>query len=261
MNNESSRRERDVAPGVVVLVLLALMLAACVPGPDESDAGRGDAGTQKDAGVPKDGGAPKDAGPDRDSGVPEPGRDGGPSDGGSNDGDPKDEHGFAIRVPQLRTVPCTGQFCPSPSTLRDEDYVCTFKAGSVSGFVYAQATPVRMTDVSGGTFESAGSWVSIDGRVSSVQSSYDYGGNHHNDSLTFTYAGQSYRYYHSSFGFGWRACQPMDCVQEVAGDAVLKDGCGPDRSLPIVCARVTDDGKVPALVDSFQKCVGDPNRK
>ena len=71
--------------------------------------------------------------------------------------------------------------------------------------------------------------------------------------------GTSYRYYHSSFGFGWRRCQPMDCVQELRSDGVVDDGCTPARTRPIVCVEIAEDGTEPALLDTFEKCLGDPD--
>lgn len=58
------------------------------------------------------------------------------------------------------------------------------------------------------------------------QVSYEAGGNHRNDSITA---------------------------------AIDGDGCTAERSLPVVCVRVTSDGSYPALADTFAKCPSDPN--
>jgi hypothetical protein len=88
---------------------------------------------------------------------------------------------------------------------------------------------------------------------------YDYGGGHHNDSLRFDYQGKSYRYYHSSFGFGFRSCQPMDCIDVYApgATAVQTAGCTSARALPEICVLIKTDGTHDALTDRFMKCQGD----
>ncbi|MBN1771321.1 MAG: hypothetical protein JXB32_08680 [Deltaproteobacteria bacterium] len=91
-----------------------------------------------------------------------------------------------------------------------------------------------------------------------AEATYDHGGNHHNDSLLFSHGGRSFQAYHSSFGFGWRCCQPMDCLQLLdAAGTVLEDGCTCDRSIPAVCVQVRPDGTWTALVDTFAVCAGD----
>ena len=53
----------------------------------------------------------------------------------------------------------------------------------------------------------------------------------------------------------------MDCVQtyELGTGNLLEDGCTSDRTLPIACVRVLEDGTVPELIDTFEPCPGDPN--
>jgi hypothetical protein len=258
VNHGSLKGEHNVTSIFFVLALLSLAPAACGPAKDDSqpdaaaDGGPGGLDSGRDSGHSDAG--QQDAG-SRDSGS----TDAGSTDAGSTDAGQTDERGFVIRKPVLRTIPCAAPVCPRPtSTVWDEDYLCTFKHGSINGFLYSQATPVRDFIMGGCEYETVGIWVSVDGQATSVTGSYDPGGNHHNDSVTFTYAGQKYRYYHSSFGVGWRACRPMDCVQLLTGESVAEDGCGSSRSIPIVCVRVADGG---TLVDEFEKCPGDPNAK
>jgi hypothetical protein len=102
--------------------------------------------------------------------------------------------------------------------------------------------------------------ISAAGAVSDLENAkYDYGGGHHNDSLSFDYDGKSYRYYHSSFGFGFRKCQPMDCIDVYAlgSDTPETEGCGPARALPEVCVQIDAEGGHEPLTDRFQKCAGD----
>lgn len=257
VNHPSPKHEHLFAAACAALVFLWLALAACGSANGGPEPGPADAAGGADAGALDSGwdASRSDAGRS-DAGAVDAGADAGFADSGRID-----EHGFAIRTPLVRTIPCGGPFCPDPVTAPDEDHLCTFKVGSVDGFLYFQATPLRFVAMQGCEYETVGGWVSVGGRVTSVECSYDFGGNHHNDSVTFTYSGQTYRYYHSSLGVGWRACQPMDCIQLMTGNAVTEDGCGPGRSIPIVCVRVAADGTTAPLVDHYAKCPGDPNAK
>ena len=93
--------------------------------------------------------------------------------------------------------------------------------------------------------------------VSSAQ--YYWGGNHQNDYITFTYDDKVFKYYHSSFGWGWRTCQEMDCLQvyKKDGTTVIEDGCTSSRTLPVVCRQANADGSFNDFTDTFAKCAGD----
>ncbi len=178
---------------------------------------------------------------------------------------PTDPFGFDIRIPQTHTLECEGgPMGPQTMDQIDVDWVCTFDHNGISGHVYLQATPVSCYVIMGPmpVFEVAGAWISIDGVLTDLENGgYEWGGNHHNDWIHFDYQGQTYKFYHSSFGWGWHKCQPMDCIQVYSpgmGDLV-EDGCTKDRTLPAVCVQVEDDGTYPELVDNFEPCPGDPN--
>ncbi len=189
------------------------------------------------------------------------------SDAGPIDADPSKDFGFVVRKPAEHVLKCTN---PSPMagdtlTASDADFICTFAYKGQTGHVYLQNTASGCT--SGGmsnlaTFTGTGAWISLANGVFAMSgASYDWGGNHHNDSLEFDWQGTHFRLFHSSFGFGWRKCQPMDCIQVtkgVGGDLV-EDGCTKDRTLPIWCSQVEADGSYPPPVDAFKKCLGDPN--
>jgi len=169
-------------------------------------------------------------------------------------------YGFEYRLPQTRTLSCEG----TPTDFADADHICTFAYGGVSGYVYFQATPTECEV----TFAhlpiyTTLAWISVDNVVTDLASpEYNFGGNHHNDSFRFTHDGTPYFYYHSSFGWGWRACAPMDCIQVLDGNGgILEDGCTTDRTLPIVCTPILEDGTFGSLEDTFVKCPGDPNAK
>jgi len=174
------------------------------------------------------------------------------------------DFGFDVRVPQVHSYACDGPMGTVQMNEPDADWICTFDVGDVHGYVYTQATPTGCFVTMGAvpTYTGGSGWISIDGQVSPLDKvGYDWGGNHHNDAISFDWNGKHYSYYHSSFGFGWRACQNADCIQVYAGGgATLEDdGCTTDRTLPAVCSQVKADGTYDALVDTFQKCPGDPN--
>ncbi len=246
-------------------LLLLSALTACdddgppVPGPVDGgarDAAAADASAADDASI----------------------RDAEPQDSGADGGTSLDatvvidSRGFPIRVPQTRLVPCMGRGgcsdgCDAPMIeATDTDFVCTLRHGARDRhFVYVQSRPVRLDPGLGffplPTYERDGAWVSDGAQLVASEGPgvYDYGGGHHNDSMTIDLGDVVYRYYHSSFGFGFRKCQEMDCLQVFAPGAATPttDGCTRDRTLPVVCVKVASDGTVPELMDTFMRCPGD----
>jgi hypothetical protein len=175
------------------------------------------------------------------------------------------DFGFDVRVPQWHDYTCEGGMMGDVEMHElDTDWICTFDDGGQQGWVYAQATPTGCFVTMGATptYTPGGAWFSDGAKVVAVDKpAYDYGGGHHNDSLAFDWNGKHYKVYHSSFGWGWRACQNMDCLQVYgAGGALETDGCTTDRTLPVVCVQVKEDGTYDPLIDTFEKCLGDPNR-
>ena len=129
----------------------------------------------------------------------------------------------------------------------------------MQGYIYVQTTPIDINQFCTPILSVVKAEISIDGQVEPLQNaSYDYGGNHANDFLNFDYGGKSYEYYHSSFGWGFRSCQPMDCMRVDDGQHV-EDGCTMDRTLPVICVAIEADGSHADLVDTFAPCPGDPN--
>jgi len=173
------------------------------------------------------------------------------------------DFGFSMRKPRERSVPCSaGDF-----KLTDVDWICTFNDGAVSGHVYIPSSPTGCASSGMGnnpTFTTGPAEIEVGGKRQALAvASYDWGGNHHNDLLEFAYGGKYYQYYHSSFGWGWRQCQPVDCmmIYQSKGGALVKDGCTSGRTLPIVC-RLVEEGTsygVSDFKDTFQKCPGDQN--
>lgn len=190
--------------------------------------------------------------------------DAGPGEDVPPDEDAGPPEAFEIRIPGSHQVECPS-FGGGTELVdqADADHLCTFAHGDTFGQVYVQASASGCEGAGfpSPVFEVVGAWISIDGKISALNSAaYDWGGNHHNDFLDFSWDGKSYRYYHSSFGWGWRACQPMDCMQVLgAGDTIVEDGCTKDRTLPVTCVLIGSDGSVPPLTDTFEPCAGDPN--
>jgi hypothetical protein len=195
-------------------------------------AGSGGAGGEGDEGAR--GGTGGDAGSGADT-------------GGVGGGAASGDHGFSFRTPGAEQL----------------DWLCSFGQSEPAGYVYVRLDQtgtmqagIAMIPV----YTAALAQISVEGTVSMLDSAvYDYGGGHNNDSLTIEYQGKSYSYYHSSFGFGFRKCQPMDCIDvyELGTTTLETEGCGPDRALPEVCVRIETGGMHAPLEDTFQKCAGD----
>lgn len=156
------------------------------------------------------------------------------------------EYGFAFRKPGAENL----------------DLLCTFHDGDAPAYVYVRLLKTGTLPVLGmpPIYSVELAQISVSGAVSDLAGAeYDYGGGHHNDALSFEYAGKTQRYYHSSFGFGFRRCQNMDCRNVYAlGTTTLEtEGCASERTLPEVCVSIEADGTHEPLVDSFMKCPGD----
>jgi hypothetical protein len=217
---------------------------------DAGEAGGGTGGT----GGRASGGSGGDSGGTRPSGGQGGAAGSSANGGGKNSG----EYGFSYRNPGSQKFSCRDM----PVDLPDADWLCTFHIEDRVAYVYTQATAIGVNCVlaSFGTYEVGLAQISIDGVVSPLANAkYDWGGGHHNDSLSFDYEGKTYTYYHSSIGFGFRSCQPMDCLNVHAPGATTPgtEGCGKARTLPEVCVPIEPGGTHKPLVDTFRRCPGD----
>ena len=169
--------------------------------------------------------------------------------------------GFQIRVPQERSADCGSvpEGVDSTLTVLDVDWLCTFDYDGVSGFVYVQNNLSKCIVLYGPlpVFDTVGAWVSFDGVVTAIEAGYDSGGNHQNDYIEFDWNELHFRNFHSSFGVGWRKCQPMDCLEvyEANGLDLVEDGCTAERTLPVVCRPIPAGGGIPDLTDTFEPCL------
>ncbi len=164
--------------------------------------------------------------------------------------------GFAVRAPHTVTLSTSG----GPMDFPTQDFGCTLRAGGNNAVVYVQATPTGAFEgglASTPTFANVRGWLHDRNTMTTreVTATYEWGGGHHNDFFDLTVGTQHFRYYHSSFGFGFRKCQAVDCVQiRTAGGDVSEDGCTEARTLPEICVEITNT-TFPALSsDTFVPC-------
>ncbi len=190
---------------------------------------------------------------------------GGNAAGGTTGGGTS-EYGFTFRSPGSHTVSCVDtKGVTQTAEAPDQDWLCTFNQAGQKGYVYARTTATGATCVYGPvpTSKVELAQISIGGVVTNLANPvYDWGGNHHNDALSFDYQGATYQYFHSSLGFGGRKCQDMDCINvyAVGGTTPKTEGCASTRTLPEVCVPIKTGGAHDPLVDKFAKCPGDPNK-
>lgn len=180
---------------------------------------------------------------------------------------------FKTRVPKKAVYHCdltqeTGGF---EGDFDQKDWICSFKYAGMEGYVYVQSSPTGCTphwgfypDIS---VDSAVFY--LNGKYETLNDvTYDWGGNHHNDSFRFSYDGKVFEYSRSSInGFAFRPCQEMDClkVYEADGTTLIEDGCNFNsddlskvRQLPIVCRFANlEDGSFGDFTDNFELCPGD----
>lgn len=173
-----------------------------------------------------------------------------------------------LRKLSTKTITCsTGSpppGFPNSGEFKDTDHVCTFAHAATTGWLYVQATASDCNVTMGATASKfdVKAWFSAagKGKEALAKADYDWGGNHHNDAILFDLGGKHYKAWHSSIGFGWRACQPPDCLQVLDDTgAIVEDGCTKNRTLPIACQVVADEGTITELKDTFVPCKGDPN--
>ncbi len=171
---------------------------------------------------------------------------------------------FEIRKLTERTLQCRETSVPS----LDLDLVCESDNDSLLASVYVQSKPVSCGALSAINYTVESAWIKTSEGIQPLsQVIYDGGGNHRNDRITFAWKGKFFSFYHSSFGFGWRACASPDCMQ-ICQDkecrTILYDGChratcASPPALKVRCAKVKLDGTVPARLDPWAKQEGVAN--
>ena len=171
---------------------------------------------------------------------------------------------FDIRVPDQKFLPCRDSIVSANyredwiDTVAQSDLICSFKYDGDSGYVYVQNNPVscRLT-VGLISYEVHKAEFYVNGSKKEISDvKYHGGGNHRIFGLQFTYKGKVFKYDYSTMGMGGRPCQNMDCMKvlESDGKTVAQNGCGEDRSLPIVCRHAKENGTFDSFEDSFHVC-------
>jgi hypothetical protein len=164
--------------------------------------------------------------------------------------------GFEIRKPVAITIPC------GTTTAQEYqmDMVCESDNSELQAAIYMQSRPTSCGPMSAVTYTVEKGWIqTAEGVVALEQMSYDGGGNHKNDRISFLWRGKYYSFYHSSIGFGFRACASPDCMQicqdlecrNVAMDGCVRPSCKSPPHLDVRCAVVKSDGTVPERVDAW----------
>ncbi len=173
---------------------------------------------------------------------------------------------FPIRIPQEHSISCNGE----SQLYWDQDFRCRLFIGEETLEIYLQARPTGCTTTffPWPTFtDGAQGWLQQGDQVVPFAAAYDWGGGHHNDAFHVALPQGIFVLYHASFGFGWRACAPVNCLIQCAADATFAscdayggyavNGCtresgGPPPAMPIWCAPINADGTVPPLRDPWQ---------
>jgi len=189
-----------------------------------------------------------------------------PADAAPPDAGPLDE--FPLRPLESHELPCPG----GAMTFWDTDFVCRVPVDDTSIDLYVQATPTECVSVGMGdipVFENVQGWYRTEGAGPAwpTDAAYDWGGNHHNEEIKFVFQDTVYDIWHSSLGFGWRACAPPDCLLTCAAGATFDtcdylggwvvDGCervrpgGPPPPSRVLCVAVTASGEVPPFEDPW----------
>ena len=183
---------------------------------------------------------------------------------------------FKTRVPEEDAYTCKsteGETAGWVEKFDQRDWICSFRYGEDKGYVYVQSTPydceTRFSMIPEMSIDTAilyvnEKYVSLDGVT------YDWGGNHHNESFRFAYGGKVFEYFYSTFGWGGRSCQEMDClvVYDADGKTLIEDGCGLDndnlsetRKLPVICRFANvEDGSFGRFIEEYDLCLGDYRR-
>ncbi|WP_405339062.1 hypothetical protein [Fibrobacter sp.] len=177
---------------------------------------------------------------------------------------------FKTRKPKAEVYTCKSSELNWEEKFDQQDWICSFKYDGDEGFVYVQSSPTdceaRFSMIPVMSVDTAAFYVN--GEYETLKNvTYEWGGNHHNDSFRFSYKGKVFEYFHSSYGWGGRSCQEMDClkVYESDGETLIEDGCGTfndnisqSRSLPVVCRFASvEDGSFDSFTDTFEICMGD----
>lgn len=177
---------------------------------------------------------------------------------------PDENHEFTIRKPAQEALFCQVEF-GGEYWLAQLDHVCRIDNSALQGELYIQADPIDCGQFGNPSYSTPAAWLKTNDVVHEVTAQYDFGGRHNNDLISFTFNSTNYVLYHSSIGYGWRACTTPDCMvvcdpgRECLPDTdvdVAIDGCArsagdPPPALKVICVTIQPDGSVPDFNDPW----------
>lgn len=174
---------------------------------------------------------------------------------------------FAIRKPLTRSIQCDGAQ-PGKVQFKDVDTMCSIQVGGLNTQLYIQSTPTscKASLFSLPIYGQTRGWIKEGEKWLRVTAKFDYGGNHNNNWIRFTYKDKTYLIYHSSMGFGWRKCAPPSCLQICSNascdpfnkKSIQEDGCkrkvgGGAPPLSLICVHINADGSTPEFRDPWKE--------
>lgn len=197
-----------------------------------------------------------------DEGEPDSAIDTLPSDSGQ-DADASGD--FVFRIPEQNALECQSDIGGDPLFFPQIDHYCVIDNTSLTAEIYIQADPALCGEWGNPTYEKHGIWIRIDGKITEIDGNYGYGGRHRNDYIQFQYDQTWYEIWHSSIGYGWRACADPDCMivcqpstvcdHDLNAANIAIDGCareaGQQPGLRAICVQVNADGTLPELTDPW----------
>ncbi len=195
------------------------------------------------------------------------------TDSDNSDGDVFDNDGtdidynnldeFPIRKPNKTALNCVAEF--DDRDWSEIDHLCLIDNSELKVEIYVQGYPKVCGAFSIPEYKASRVFIKVKDEISVIPGNYDLGGRHRNDSISFLYNNNSYKIWHASLGWGYRACTRPNCLivcnnEEVCNllrsTKVSKNGCerragDPPPDLPVTCVRINDDGTVPELLDPW----------
>ncbi len=171
---------------------------------------------------------------------------------------------FVIRKPSQEALSCS-MMGGDPYYITQLDFVCRMNNDALNADLYIQTTPIDCGEWGNPSYKTDAIWLKMGDTINATTGSYEFGGRHHNDMISFMYNGSRHILWHSSIGYGWRACATPDCLvvcepgQECVvdtTDGVATDGCArkagdPPPPLPVICVQVDSNGNVPDFLDPW----------
>ncbi len=184
-------------------------------------------------------------------------------DADDTSGDTSGPDEFDIRVPDQESLKCESDW--EDYFLAQVDHLCRIDNDEMVADLYIQSSPTDCGEWGNPTYETDNVWLRIDGDITSTTGEYEFGGRHHNDMISFLHEGSWHRLWHSSIGWGWRACTRPDCLvicepdvdcvvdstEGVAVDGCLRDAGDPPPALQVICVQVNADGTLPPFEDPW----------